>query len=237
MSQQRHTQHAHAHTGKRYSGWEGHFWYIAPMPMQSSERPRQHFRHVTSSLTCTSTSDMLWRRCSVDAATSLWHHSSISDMSQRRCALAFLTCRSNVTHVHCICTMSEWRVPTLQLLYTIFYVRTAPVKLIMNSIYMYPMMHFGPDTVHATHKRNRPCLFCSPSMRSIQLVAEDAIATCTIQSLMNAQKCRTLGVYNARARMLESTRAIEVGSVHCWKRYSFDWKSSGASWDFYICRW
>ena len=37
---------------------------------------------------------------------------------------------------------------------------------------------------------------------------------------MNALKCRTLDVYyNARARILESARAIEtqVGSVHCWK--------------------
>ena len=48
---------------------------------------------------------------------------------------------------------------------------------------------------------------------------------------MNALKCRTLGVYNARARMLESARAIEtqVGSVHCWKCYSFDRSSKRAS--------
>ena len=38
-------------------------------------------------------------------------------------------------------------------------------------IYMYPTMHFGPDICpRATCKRNRPCLFRSPSMRSIQLV-------------------------------------------------------------------
>ena len=39
---------------------------------------------------------------------------------------------------------------------------------------------------------------------------------------MNALKCRTLGIYNVRARMLESARAIEAGSVHCCKHYSFD---------------
>ena len=48
---------------------------------------------------------------------------------------------------------------------------------------------------------------------------------------MNALECRTLGIYNARVRMLESARAIEtqVGSVHCWKCSSFDRSSTRAS--------
>ena len=41
---------------------------------------------------------------------------------------------------------------------------------IFRDIYMYPTTHFGPDCPCATRKRNRPCLFRSPSMRSIQLV-------------------------------------------------------------------
>ena len=43
-------------------------------------------------------------------------------------------------------------------------------------------------------------------------------------------KCRTHSVYNARARMLENARAIEIqiGSVHCWKLYSLDRSSTHA---------
>ena len=38
---------------------------------------------------------------------------------------------------------------------------------------MYPTIQFGPrGCPRATRKRNRPCLFRSPSMRSIQLVYE-----------------------------------------------------------------
>ena len=47
---------------------------------------------------------------------------------------------------------------------------------------------------------------------------------------MNGLKCRTLGVYNARARMLESARAIEtqVDWLDVLKRYSLDQSSARA---------
>ena len=76
----------------------------------------------------------------------------------------------------------------------------------------------------------RYAMISSASARAIKV--EKQLFSTTNNTLMNAEPSASARarIHNTRARMLERYMRLKfkVGSVHCWKRYSFDRSSTRA---------